>query len=868
MSQARRSPRWLRAFGARALGRLAAPVALALSAGGEAWAQGTTGGLAGVIVAAGGSPVPGAEVRATSPSRAGSRVAIADENGRFRLLELTPGTYTLRIRAIGYRPVAAESITVQLGRVLSLAPIVLPPQSTIELPELIVPGHALLDATTASATVNLSPVEFSVLPLDQSYRSLVQLLPQANASYYGDEVNVAGATGAENAWYVDGVNVTGVSRGANGIDLPWNFVQEVQVTTGAGEADFGRALGGGINVVTKGGGSHWSGDAFAFVESGTLAASPRTGVLGFVVDGRTRWDLGFSAGGPIFDDRVRLFVAYNPTITSQMITPPGLYPLSGDQSRHLAAVKLAWHAGSATDVTLTVLGDYASGEVVGNSPFAAFIGQPTVVESPATVAGAETSSAASLALGAVHSWSSGTWLRGWLSRYNQRKDVDPAIALAEPLTTTTPLGPWTGGFGGLLHSQTSRTAASLAVGVPHGSSEFVASLGWERNAEQTRDSVDILYLPGADPFAYIASGNTTTQVPTAFIQEGWQVAGRLRLNFGLRWDGAFGNGLSIGSAWQPRMAAVWQLGELGTQKLGASAGRYYYQLPALLTRTYPNGPEQVAAVDEEIYGQYVDEVSLGYERLAGRTRFGVRGVYRTLRWAIEDAYVEGIGWTYGNPGRGALSGLPRATREYASLELSVVGAAGPALTYRASYVLSRATGNYTGGFVSDLLYINAPNAGPQFDFPDQLVNATGLLPNDRTHVFKLSGAWQAAERLEVGMTALLASGTPLSDYGAAYEGLPYWRFLTVRGTAGRTSAIWDLNVRLGYEVPLRQGGASARVLLDLLHIGNPEAPTVVEQRQYFDNDAAGDPTQPNPRFGQVMRYQAPMGARLGLMLGF
>ncbi|HQR19124.1 MAG TPA: hypothetical protein PK948_12180, partial [Gemmatimonadales bacterium] len=749
-----------------------------------------------------------------------------------------------------------------------LAPMALIPQTTTELPELVVSGRSLLDVTTAAVTVNMSPDEFSALPVDQSYRSLVELLPQANASYYGDAVNVGGATGAENAWYVDGVNVTGVSLGTTGIDLPWNFVREVQVTTGAGEADFGRALGGGINVVTKSGGDRWAGDAFAFVESGSLGAEPRTGALGFALDARTRWDLGFSLGGPLLGDKVRLFAAYNPTFTSQTVTPPGLYPLPGDQTRHLAAAKLGWRAGNATDVTLTLLADYGSGEVVGNSPFATFVGQPTVVESPATVSGVATSSAGSLALGAVHRWRSGTWLRGWLSRYNQRNDVDPADSLAESLTSILPIGPWTGGFGGLLHSQTSRTAASLAVGVPHGASEFVASLGWERNAEQSKDSVDLQYLSGQAPFAYVAVGNTTTQVPTVFLQEGWQASERLRLNLGLRWDGAFGNGLSIGSAWQPRLGAVWQLGELGTQALALSAGRYYEQLPALLTRVYPEGAVQEGVVDDEIYGQYLDEITLGFERLAGNTRIGLRGTFRTLRWAIEDAYVEGIGWTYGNPGRGALSGLPRATRDYASLEASVVGSAGRSLSYRLSYVLSRTTGNYTGGFVSDLLYLNAPNAGPQFDFPDQLVSAQGLLPNDRTHVFKLSGGWNATERLEVGVTALLASGTPLSEYGAAYEGLPYWRFLSERGTAGRTPALWDANLRVGYLIPLRTGNATARLLLDLLHIGNPETPTVLEQRRYFDNDAAGDPTLLNPRYGETMRYQPPMGARLGLMVQY
>lgn len=868
MPQTPRSLSWSRASGRNQLGRSAALLVLASGLGAELSAQVTTGGLTGRVQTAGGAPVAGAEVRATSPVMPGSRAVTADGNGRFRFLELVPGSYMLRVRAVGFRPLAAEGVAVELGRVLSLAPISLTSQTTTELPELVVSGRSLLDVSTASVTVNMSPDEFSALPVDQSYRSLVELLPQANASYYGDAVNVAGATGAENAWYVDGVNVTGVSRGTTGIDLPWNFVREVQVTTGAGEADFGRALGGGINVVTKSGGNRWAGDAFAFVESGSLAATPRTGALGFALDARTRWDLGFSVGGPLLGDRVRLFAAYNPTFTSQMVAPPGLYPLPGDQTRHLAALKLGWRAGSGTDVTLTLLGDYGSGEVVANSPFAAFVGQPTVVESPATVAGGETSSAASLALGAVHTWRSGSWLRGWLSRYSQRNDIDPADSLSEPLITTVPEGPWTGGFGGLLHSQTSRTAASLAVGVPHGASEFVASIGWEQNTEHSKDSVDFYYLPNPDSFAYVAVGNSTTQVPTAFFQEGWQASDRFRLNLGLRWDGAFGNGLSIGSAWQPRLGAVWQLGELGTQKLALSAGRYYEQLPALLTRSYPDGAAQTGIADDQIYGQYLDEISLGYERLAGKTRIGLRGVYRTLRWAIEDSYIEGIGWTYGNPGRGALSDLPRAARDYASLEASVVGSVKQALSYRLSYVLSRATGNFTGGFVSDLLYLNAPNAGPQFDFPDQLVNAQGLLPNDRTHVFKLSGGWDAMERLEVGVTALLATGTPLSEYGAAYEGLPYWRFLSERGTAGRTPALWDVNFRVGYLVALRNGNATARLLLDVLHIGNPEAPTVLEQRRYFDNDSEGDPTLPNPRYGQAMRYQPPMGARLGLLVTY
>lgn len=159
-----------------------------------------------------------------------------------------------------------------------------------------------------------------------------------------------------------------------------------------------------------------------------------------------------------------------------------------------------------------------------------------------------------------------------------------------------------------------------------------------------------------------------------------------------------------------------------------------------------SGPAEVEP-KRDLNGQSLDEFRLGYERAVGGTiRAGVRGVYRRLRWAVEDAFVPAAGkFELGNPGRGNLAFAPRAKRTYSALVFTVEKPHSGRFDFLASYVLSRSYGNYTGLYD---FWANGggPNQSRQFDLPEMFAN--GLLPNDRTHVIKFSGSY----RLDFGLT--------------------------------------------------------------------------------------------------------------------
>jgi len=278
------------------------------------------------------------------------------------------------------------------------------------------------------------------------------------------------------------------------------------------------------------------------------------------------------------------------------------------------------------------------------------------------------------------------------------------------------------------------------------------------------------------------------------------------------------------------------------------------------------GPFVIQPEIEGLRGQYFDEFSIGYERLiAWNIKVSVQGLYRTLGETIEDAFVlSDFSWHFGNPGRGLLENLPKPMCDYAALIISVERRGDEHFNFLASYVLSRDYGNYEGLFDA-FTHGGFPNINLTFDNPNTArINTGGLVPNDRTHVFKFSGSYNFSFGLTTGISFILQSGTPLSEYAYRPVGI---RFLSPRGSVGRTPTIWDLSARFTYELPI-MNLIRSRLILDLFHIASQREPVDIDQLHYFNVDANGNPSDPNPTYGQAYRYQQPMSVRLGMEINF
>jgi hypothetical protein len=861
-------------------------------------AQEVTGRLEGRVLANDSTPLGDVDVTVSGPSLLGRRSILTDPRGKFLVPALPVGMYRVQVRRIGFRPTVVDSVAVRLGVAANLSRIVLAAQA-LTLAELTITAEmAGLEYTETALRTVLDAATLDHLPLDRNYRSIALLAPDATPSFFGDGVNVGGGTGLENNYFVDGINVTSPINGATSMDLPYNFIQQIEVRSGGSSAGDALSLGGVVNLVTPAGGNRFKGQVYGFLSGDALQSTARP-VSGVTQTGFSFYDVGASLSGPIVRDRLSFFAAYNSNHERRDYSY-GFGTMADTRRQHLFAGKLTWHAGPRTTASLTVLGDPSRQDGVQPPTFST--GQ--VPLNPEAVAIGGSSGGLGLSLRAQHFVTPRLLVEITAARMSRQEVMEPATAAGSaPVLIDFYSGTMSGGHGNQARFKSWRTALTAAATLSMTDHVVRAGAnveGLSNNALlQGSRSTTGGFVQRVDSATYVwfefdAGGHETSQIPSAFVQDAWQVTPRLELLAGLRWSRQNHRNVSgdstlarIKDGLQPRLAVVFQPGRIGTQRLFASYARVADELALwnaqnvgpgfYCSTTYPQDPRTdttggvqafclagsvAAPSDMDLKGLSMQEWGLGYERPVGSgMTAAVRLVRRSLQWVIEDGADSTGAFRLGNPGRGALANFPAGTRVYQALEL--------VLTMRSvqiSYVLSRTRGNYTGLFATDLR-VPAPHVGPQFDFADQLVNGTGLLPNDRTHVLKAFGWADLPAGFAVGGSMLVASGTPLSAYGGIAVGSPYWGFPTSRGTAGRTPATWDLGVRLSYTLPLpMRAGFQSRALLDVQHLGSPRRAVDFDQLHF--TCAANDQSCANASYGAITQYQPPMTARLGLLVEF
>lgn len=901
-------------------------LAAALIAGGPvpAEAQDVRGRIEGRSLDAEGRPLADTRVTATSPRLLGQLTANSNADGFFLIPALPVGTYTLRLSRPGYRELVVETIEVRLGETTALGDLVLS-AGAVELETLVVEvDRPLLNLASTSIGASMRPAEFERLPTGRDYRSLTILLPHVNTSFLGDGTSAAGATGLENQYFVDGVNVTAPYKATAGTSLPYNFVKEIEVEEAGYQAEYGGGLGMRVNVVTHSGSNEFALEAFGYAIGSALAGDPKPGVADLQVESFSSYDVGLRASGPIVRDRLWYSAAYNPRVDGEDVEIPGLGFQRDRRTSHQFAGKLDWRASEAAALTFSVFGDPTAHDRVG--PLSGPFSPPSGLRNEDPFLGRLRQGGVNLALHGVFRIGEDLTLEAKLGRHSRTEDEEGRTGLAgsEPLFIDRTTGVWSGGFGQRVDIASHRSAAGLSATWTTGRHSFVGGVEFQRTSV---DKSEIFTEPGIIEFdgsQYITSvarnvNETRARMPSAYLQDSWRISDRLRVNAGLRWDGQFfvAAGDSVAQAftkqWQPRVGLIFLPGEAGAQKLFAHYGRFFQRLPLSMftighslndqrvrisdvdPRTDPDSVlfEQVIvdpccpAVDkvEGALGEHVDEFLVGYERRLGkRWSLGVRGIYRALRDAFASGFALGPAGPeprVGTRGNGDLSFLPPAERDYRALELTVRRASSP-WTVTASYVLSKTTGNYTGQY--DLDTRSAFPGIPFFvELATQAPNSSGPMPNDRAHVLKLTGAYDFGVGLDAGVFFTWQSGTPLSELGSTgFLFRPL--FLSERGSAGRTPALWDLNFRFAYDLLGSVGAISGgRVVLDVVHVGNPRQVVDVDQTRFRGLDPALGPlaaftepyetlvanqVDPNPNYGAALRHQRPMTVRLGFQLVF
>jgi outer membrane receptor protein involved in Fe transport len=357
-------------------------VSFALFAG-SAFAQTTTtGSIEGVVTDSTGAAVPGVTVTAT---RQGGRSisATSNEEGLFRISNVEPGMYTVTIEAAkGFAKFEQTEVPVNLGRTSNIN-VQLRPQGATETVTVTAGSGAAIDVTQNTTGTNVSTEQFSNFPTQRTIQSLYTIAPSVTRSGLRDssgrerDPSVGGSSGPENNYILDGVSVTDPAFGGSGANLPFEFVQELEIKTGAFGADIGKSTGGVFNVITKSGTNEFHGDAFAYFVAKSFVREVKSSAIPFTgaaPNGYSEVDAGFDIGGPIIKDKLWFFGAFNPQFRKNFfLTQTFLQDVENKVTTPFYAGKITWALNQNHTFTFSTFADYTKqeGHLFGFSGFGA-----------------------------------------------------------------------------------------------------------------------------------------------------------------------------------------------------------------------------------------------------------------------------------------------------------------------------------------------------------------------------------------------------------------------------------------------------------------------------------------------------------------
>ena len=274
----------------------------------------TKGQIEGTVQANDGTALPGATVTLTGSSlMQRSLVETADQNGRYRFLNLNPGAYRVRVELSGLAP-RDYSVDVRVGKTATvdatLSVAALSESVTVEA------QAPLFDQTSAAHGTNLTIEELESLPTSRDFIDLVDSAAGFdNQAAYGAGGNVAGYDffgygAATNSYQLNGVNVTNLEFGNSWVRPNYDTIQEIQIVGPGGSAEYSNYSGAVVNVVSKSGTNEFRGSASAYYTNDALTGDNSGGIKDLEL-GALDYDgeANVTLGGPIVREKLHFFAS-------------------------------------------------------------------------------------------------------------------------------------------------------------------------------------------------------------------------------------------------------------------------------------------------------------------------------------------------------------------------------------------------------------------------------------------------------------------------------------------------------------------------------------------------------------------------------
>ena len=261
--------------------------------------SGTTGKIAGkVINASTGEPLFAVNVIVEGTTLG----AATDMQGNYVILNVPPGVYTVRASAVGFKTVRVTNVRVSVDQTTRVDFKL--EEAAIELGEevVVVAERPLVQRDLTSTSSKVSSDIIAKLPVE-NFTDIINL--QAGVV----EGHFRGGRIGEVAYMIDGIPVNDVFSNTYAIQVENHAIQEMEIVTGTFNAEYGQAMSGVVNIVTKEGGERYTGSFSVY--TGDYVSSNRDLFMNIErVNPTDIYNFQGTLGGPVFKNKVNFFLSW------------------------------------------------------------------------------------------------------------------------------------------------------------------------------------------------------------------------------------------------------------------------------------------------------------------------------------------------------------------------------------------------------------------------------------------------------------------------------------------------------------------------------------------------------------------------------
>ena len=248
----------------------------------------------------------------------------SDLDGNFVILNIPPGKIDVNFSMIGYAEIRIENVTISIDQTTPLS--VQLNVEAIEGQAIIVRNERLIRMDRTNTEARITAEELDVMPVTDIY-DVIKLQGGITQDAYGG-IHIRGGRSSEVVYMVDGVSMTDSYDGGLSIAVENNTIQELQVISGTFNAEYGRAMSGIINMVTKDGGNQFEG-SFRSFSGDHLSSDPIYRDLNSYNIFNQR-NLEMQISGPILKDKLIFFTSGRYYGTNGWLSGLNTFSMYGD----------------------------------------------------------------------------------------------------------------------------------------------------------------------------------------------------------------------------------------------------------------------------------------------------------------------------------------------------------------------------------------------------------------------------------------------------------------------------------------------------------------------------------------------------------